>query len=76
MPSVLLSGFMFPREAMPTFFYLLGDLLPLTFYLEIMRGVVLKGIGINFLWSQTFALLAFIIATLTISVIKFQKKIV
>ncbi|MDF2564215.1 MAG: ybhS [Massilibacillus sp.] len=76
MPSVLLSGFMFPREAMPTFFYLLGDLLPLTFYLEIMRGIVLKGIGINFLWSQTFALIAFIIATLAISVIKFQKKIV
>lgn len=76
MPSVLLSGFMFPREAMPTFFYLLGDLLPLTFYLEIMRGIVLKGIGINFLWSQTFALFAFIIATLVISVIKFQKKIV
>lgn len=76
MPSVLLSGFMFPREAMPTFFYLLGDLLPLTFYLEIMRGIVLKGIGINFLWSQTFALIAFIIATLVISVIKFQKKIV
>ncbi|MBP2630209.1 MAG: ybhS [Firmicutes bacterium] len=76
MPSVLLSGFMFPREAMPTFFYLLGDLLPLTFYLEIMRGIVLKGIGINFLWSQTLALLAFIIATLAISVIKFQKKIV
>ncbi len=76
MPSVLLSGFMFPREAMPTFFYLLGDLLPLTFYLEIMRGIVLKGIGINFLWSQTLALIAFIIATLAISVIKFQKKIV
>lgn len=76
MPSVLLSGFMFPREAMPTFFYLLGDLLPLTFYLEIMRGIVLKGIGINFLWSQTLALLAFIIATLVISVMKFQKKIV
>lgn len=76
MPSVLLSGFMFPREAMPTFFYLLGDLLPLTFYLEIMRGIVLKGIGVNFLWSQTLALIAFIIATLAISVIKFQKKIV
>lgn len=76
MPSVLLSGFMFPREAMPTFFYLLGDLLPLTFYLEIMRGIVLKGIGINFLWSQTLALLAFIVATLLISVMKFQKKIV
>lgn len=76
MPSVLLSGFMFPREAMPAFFYYLGDLLPLTFYLEIMRGIVLKGIGLNFLWSQTLSLIAFILATLAISVLKFQKKIV
>lgn len=76
MPSVLLSGFMFPREAMPAFFYYLGDLLPLTFYLEIMRGIVLKGIGLNFLWSQTLSLMAFILATLAISVLKFQKKIV
>lgn len=76
MPSVLLSGFMFPREAMPAFFYYLGDLLPLTFYLEIMRGIVLKGIGLSFLWSQTLALISFILATLGISVLKFQKKIV
>ncbi|MCE5286099.1 MAG: ABC transporter permease [Pelosinus sp.] len=76
MPSVLLSGFMFPRDAMPAFFYYLGDLLPLTFYLEIMRGIVLKGIGLNFLWSQVLSLVAFILATLAISVFKFQKKIV
>jgi ABC-2 type transport system permease protein len=75
LPSVLISGFMFPRDAMPTIFYLLGELLPLTFYLEIMRGIVLKGIGIGFLWTQTIALIAFIAATLTISIIKFQKKI-
>ncbi|WP_346355524.1 ABC transporter permease [Azotosporobacter soli] len=73
LPSVLLSGFMFPRAAMPDFFFHLGQLLPLTFYLEIMRGIVLKGIGIEFLWSQTAALASFIIATLFLSLLKFKK---
>lgn len=76
LPSVLLSGFMFPREAMPAMFRAVGYLLPLTFYLEIMRGIILKGVGINFLWSQVFALATFIIAMLTASILKFQKKIV
>jgi len=75
MPSVLLSGFMFPREAMPQLFYVMGYLLPLTFYLEIVRGIILKGIGINYLMSQLFALTVFIIAVLTASIMKFQKKI-
>ncbi|MBP2626261.1 MAG: ybhS [Firmicutes bacterium] len=75
MPSVLLSGFMFPREAMPGLFYAMGYLLPLTFYLEIVRGIILKGIGINYLMSQLFALTVFIIAVLTASIMKFQKKI-
>ncbi|VBB06351.1 abc-2 transporter [Lucifera butyrica] len=75
LPSILLSGFMFPREAMPFLFNALGNLLPLTFYLEIMRGIVLKGIGISFLWSQVASLIAFITITLVISIRKFQKKI-
>jgi ABC-2 type transport system permease protein len=75
LPSILLSGFMFPRESMPAAFRFLGNLLPLTFYLEIMRGIILKGVGINFLWSQVFALLAFIGALLMASIMKFQKKI-
>lgn len=75
LPSVMLSGFMFPREAMPTFFYWLGDVLPLTFYLEIMRGIVLKGIGFNFLWSQVAALCTFILVAFSISILKFQKKL-
>jgi len=75
LPSVLLSGFMFPRDAMPMFFYSLGYLLPLTFFLEIVRGIVLKGIGLSYLLSQVYALLIFIVAAMTISVLKFQKKI-
>ena len=75
MPSVLLSGFMFPREAMPEFFFQIGKVLPLTFYLQIMRSIVLKGVGIKALWPQVGALLIFISIVLTISVAKFKKKL-
>jgi ABC-2 type transport system permease protein len=74
LPSILLSGFMFPREAMPLFFNLLGYLLPLTFYLQILRGIILKGVGISVLWPQVMALVLFISVTLTISIKKFQRK--
>jgi ABC-2 type transport system permease protein len=76
LPCILLSGFMFPREAMPLFFYELGKIIPLTFYLEIMRGIILKGIGIQYLWTQVGALTAIIIVTLGLSIYKFQKKLV
>jgi len=75
LPSILLSGFMFPREAMPQLFYWLGDLLPLTFYLQILRGVILKGVGLSVLWTQVLALTVFIAVVLTVSIKKFQKKI-
>lgn len=75
MPSILLSGFMFPRDAMPPFFKLLGNLLPLTFYLEILRGILLKGVGVSVLWQPILALLLYIGITLTLSIKKFQKKI-
>jgi ABC-2 type transport system permease protein len=75
LPSVMLSGFMFPREAMPDFFYWLGTLLPLTFYLQILRGIILKGVGLSVLWTQILALTVFITVVLTIAIKKFQKKI-
>ena len=75
LPSILLSGFMFPREAMPELFYQLGKIIPLTFYLQIMRGIILKGVGLSFLWTQVLALLTFITIVLTISIFKFKKKL-
>jgi ABC-2 type transport system permease protein len=75
LPSVLLSGFMFPRESMPLFFNLLGNLLPLTFFLEILRGIILKGVGLSVLWAQVLALTVFIMVALTAAIMKFQKKI-
>lgn len=75
MPSVILSGFVFPRESMPLIFNWLGYLLPITFYLQILRGIILKGVGIHVLWGQILALTAFIMIALTLAIKKFQKKI-
>ena len=76
LPSILLSGFMFPRLAMPKFIYYLSYVIPLTYYLDIIRGIILKGIGYQYLMGQVTALLVFSIVMLTISTLKFQKKII
>lgn len=75
LPSILLSGFMFPRAAMPKFIFYLSYVIPLTYYLDIIRGIVLKGIGFPYLVGQVTALLVFSLIFVTISTLKFKKKI-
>jgi ABC-2 type transport system permease protein len=59
LPSLLLSGFMFPREGMPWLVQQLGLAIPLTYFLQILRGVILKGVGLEVLWSQALPLAVF-----------------
>lgn len=73
LPSVLLSGFMFPREAMPLIIQGLGLLMPLTYFLEILRGIIVKGIGLQVLWQQALILTVFSLAIIGIASSKFQK---
>jgi ABC-2 type transport system permease protein len=75
LPSILLSGFLFPREAMPRVIYYLSAIIPLTYYLDIIRGIILKGIGYQYLMGQVTALLVFSLIFLAISILKFKKKI-
>ncbi|MFI5370647.1 MAG: ABC transporter permease [Candidatus Eisenbacteria bacterium] len=75
MPNMLLAGFMFPREAMPVAARLFGLLLPLTHFLQIMRGVILKGIGLRELWPQSLALVGFAALFFSFSTARFQKKL-
>lgn len=75
LPSMMLSGYLFPRESMPKLFYYIGDLFPITYYLPVVRGIVLKGVGINYLYPMFFALLVYGIVAFTISVIKFKNKL-
>jgi ABC-2 type transport system permease protein len=73
LPNVLLSGFMFPREAMPAAARMFGLLLPLTYYLQIIRGIVLKGNGLTELWPQSLALALFAVAFFTFATRRFSK---
>ncbi len=73
LPNVLLSGFMFPREAMPLPAQWFGNLLPLTFYLQLIRGVVLKGVGFRELWPQCAALAVFAVAVFSFATQRFHK---
>ena len=75
MPNILLSGFMFPRAAMPVAAQWVGALLPLTYYLQVLRGILLKDVGIGVLWWQTLALVAFAAVLLALSVQRFSKTI-
>jgi len=76
LPSIMLSGFLFPRAAMPRVIYYISNIIPLTYYLDIIRGIVLKGIGFQYLVGQVTSLLVFSVIFLTISIMKFKKKIV
>lgn len=75
LPSIMLSGFMFPRDAMPRLIYYISNLIPLTYYLDIIRGIVLKGIGFPYLVGQVISLLVFSVVLLIASTLKFKKKI-
>jgi ABC-2 type transport system permease protein len=75
LPMILLSGFMFPREAMPLAAQWLGLVLPLTYYLEILRGILLKDLGIQYLWREAAVLLAFGLLLVTFSVRRFARTV-
>ncbi|MFY7949680.1 MAG: ABC transporter permease [Gemmatimonas sp.] len=73
LPNILLSGYIFPRAAMPEPAQWLGLLLPLTFFLDILRGVLLKGIGVRDLLVQLGALTVLASVLFTVSVRRFSK---
>jgi len=73
LPNILLSGFMFPRQAMPTLFQWIGAFLPLTHFLKVLRGILLKGVGVTELWKELVILLLFATVLIALSVRRFQK---
>lgn len=73
LPNILLSGFMFPRQAMPEVFQWVGALLPLTHFLKVLRGILLKGVGLEALWGEASILAAFAVGLITLAVLRFHK---
>jgi len=75
MPNILLSGFVFPIKNMPEFFQFLTYGIPLRYFLVIIRGVFLKGIGVEILWPQMIALLIIGAMVITMSALRFKKRL-
>ena len=75
LPSILLSGFVFPRDAMPAPIYPITAIVPVTYFLEILRGIILRGAGIADLWQQAVILAVMGIAIVGIATARFQKRL-
>jgi ABC-2 type transport system permease protein len=74
LPSVLLSGFMFPFDGMPRPAQWIAECLPVTHALRLIRGVMLRGAGLLELWPDILALLVFT-AIMMIAILKFRKRL-
>ena len=75
LPAMMLSGFIFPVASLPPFLQFVGKLFPLTYFIYILRSVVVKGVGIEMILPQTFALIGFSILLLGAAVLRFNKKL-
>lgn len=75
LPSILLSGFLYARESMPWVFQGISAVIPMTYYLQILRGVIVKGVGVGVLWPQLLSLTVFAVVVLGVSVRRFRKTI-
>ena len=75
LPSVMLSGFVFEIKNMPIVLQYLADIIPATYFILIIRGIMLKGSGIEVLWPQTAALVVLTLALLGVAAKKFSIKI-
>ena len=75
LPMVFLSGFIFPIENMPEAIQPITYLIPLRYFLVILRGIFLKGVGLEVLWPDALALLAWGLAILTLATLRSTKRL-
>jgi ABC-2 type transport system permease protein len=73
LPSILLSGFMFPFRGMPEWAQWLGSALPLTHFLVLVRGIMLKGNGLAELWPQIWPILVFMLVVIGIGLRTYRR---
>ena len=75
LPSILISGFIFPRESLPYALQWLGGLLPLTYFVIVIRGILIKGVGIEYLWHQILPMMGLGVLVFALAIRRFQKRI-
>jgi ABC-2 type transport system permease protein len=72
LPNMLLSGFMFPFQGMPRWAQFLGNVLPLTYFNRLIRGIMLKGNGLHTSWPNIWPLIAFTVIVMTVAVLTYR----
>jgi ABC-2 type transport system permease protein len=75
LPSVFLSGFFFPIEAMPKILQWISYAVPIRYYLVIIRSLLIKGVGASHLQNEIIALIIFAIVIMTIAILRFRKRL-
>ena len=75
LPNVLLSGFIFPIESMPLPLRVISNIVPGRWFVEIARGIMLKGVGLEYLWRETLILAAMAAVLLVASVRSFKERL-
>ena len=75
LPSLFLSGFFFPIEAMPQFLQYVSAIVPLRYYLVIIRALLLKGVGLSALQNEVIALTIFAVVIMGVAALRFRKRL-
>ena len=75
LPSILLSGFMFPFAGMPRAAQIIAELLPLTHFNRLIRGVMLRGASLQELAGELIVLGIFILVLMTLAIMRFSKRL-
>jgi ABC-2 type transport system permease protein len=75
LPGMMLSGYIFPRSQMPVVVQRAGDLLPVTHFLQIARGIMTKGVGLHFVQSQVIVLLVYGAVVFMLSALSFRERL-
>lgn len=73
--SLLLTGYIYPRSPMPPVVRALGNLIPLTFFIRIARGIITKGVGIAYLWDDVLALSAYLAVVTILAAVTFKRRL-
>ena len=72
LPTILLSGFIFPTENMPVILQWLSRLIPPRYYITIVKSIMLKGNGFSYIWMETLILVGFTLVFIMLSIKKFK----
>jgi ABC-2 type transport system permease protein len=73
--AMLLTGFLYPRTTMPLWTQIIGDLIPMTYFVRIIRGIMTKGVSLTFLWADSLTLLVYAAIALVIAAAISKKRL-